>query len=161
RCTLLLKIHAPRGELCAMATIIKREGRKLPWLARIRKKGHRPYSHAFRLQSQAVAWGTAEEDRLAGLEAGKPDDKLLASTTVGFLIKKYLDEETDKKLSAGTERYRIERTFLKRKISTKHLNLLTPLDAVQYRNERLKEITRRGKEVKLSTVKREVAILKR
>jgi integrase len=139
-----------------MATIVYREGRPKPWLAQIKRKGHPVYSKAFRLKDTAERWARSEEDRIEA--GGLLDFKKYQSTTAAMLAERYLAEISPKKPTFETEKYVIG-SFLKRSMARKSLQQISTQDGASYRDERLNETYREGKQIKPSTVRREINIL--
>jgi integrase len=134
-----------------MATIVYREGRRKPWLAQIKRKGHGVYSRSFALENDAKVWSRKED--LSIDETGRPFTiKQYGNITVGSLALRYLEDVSPSKASFPTDRS-ILTNLHKYKIAKKSIAIVSGKDAADYRDERLKEA------VSPSTVRRAVNTL--
>ncbi len=131
-----------------MATIRKR-GTK--WQAQVRRKGCPPLSRSFIQKADAQAWARQME-----IQADREDlpvrTTVLNETTLGTLIRRYLEEVIPGKRS-GKNEAAVLNAFLRHKLVERTLNKVTPADFATYRDERLAK-------VKGATVRREFVILR-
>ncbi|NBJ12565.1 tyrosine-type recombinase/integrase [Microvirga arsenatis] len=131
-----------------MATIRKR-GTK--WQVQVRRKGSPPLSRSFLHKADAQAWARQIE-----LQADRgdlvPKASVLTQSTVGDLIRRYLDEVVPRKRSAKNEAA-VLRAFLRHNLAQVSLAKLTSAHFTAYRDERLSV-------VKGATVRREFVILR-
>lgn len=70
----------------------------------------------------------------------KPDRKILETLTHGDLVKRYRDEVAPNKKFADIQTS-ILSAFLRHPICRRNLSVLSTVDFVKYRDERLKQIT--------------------
>lgn len=130
-----------------MASITKR-GRR--WLVQVRRKGEAPQSRTFSTQADARAWAVSEEARIERAEPPTPR-RLLAATTLGQVVSRYMLEVTPAKRSAATEAQRLKQ-FQRDKLASVDLAALSSDHVADYRDRRLGA-------VEAGTVRRELAIL--
>ena len=146
-----------------MATIVHRKGRNLPFLAQVCRKGHPTFSKSFLLRREAEHWAAEQERqiRLRGLPLTHDD---LKKVTVGELVDRYLKEVSPTKASHEIEKL-ILGAFQRRALAKKSLAAISHLDAVAYRDTRLREkwvskgARGPGRLIAPSTVRRQVTIL--
>ena len=119
-----------------MASIRKRSGR---WQVQIRCNGHRPVSKSFSNKADASAWARKIE---AKLDRGDLpiDRRSLATTTLGNLLKLYLQHETPEKRGERQKRYRINQ-IVRHRVSKEPLNYLSAISIAGYRDERLEVVS--------------------
>lgn len=124
---------------------------KLPsgrWLAKIRKKGHKSASKAFRTRARAVAWANRIEDEI---EHGVALNTSVADLwTVSQLLDKYEREIAGRKKGARKESSKIK--TLSAHLGNLIVNGLTPDDIISYADRRIEAV---GSD----TVRRELAVL--
>lgn len=138
-----------------MASIRKRNGK---WNVQVRRRGHEPRSKSFLVKADALEWAREIERSLDRQELG-PDRKTLKGITLAELVTRYRDEVLPKKRSSRFETVLLNR-FLRYPIASKSLNDLQPKDFAQYRDERLKEVSRlTGRPVTAKSLRRELAPL--
>ncbi|RUX49473.1 site-specific integrase [Mesorhizobium sp. M4A.F.Ca.ET.050.02.1.1] len=138
-----------------MASIRKRNGK---WNVQVRRRGHEASSKSFLAKSDALEWAREIERQLDRQELG-PDRKTLKSITLAELVTRYKNEVLPKKRSARFETILLDR-FLRYPIATKTLNDLQSKDFAQYRDQRLKEVSRlTGRPVTAKSLRRELAPL--
>ncbi|RWX62599.1 site-specific integrase [Mesorhizobium sp. M4B.F.Ca.ET.089.01.1.1] len=138
-----------------MASIRKRNGK---WNVQVRRRGHEARSKSFLAKSDALEWAREIERQLDRQELG-PDRKTLKSITLAELVTRYKTEVLPKKRSARFETILLDR-FLRYPIATKTLNDLQSKDFAQYRDQRLKEVSRlTGRPVTAKSLRRELAPL--
>src|SRR4051812_10881778 len=127
--------------------------RTLPWRAHINRKGHKPLVKMFKSKDEARHWADEQERtiRLTGLPLTIED---LKKTTVGHIVRRYLEEKTPDKGCAVSETTVLKK-FLGRDICLKSLAFVSKQDAYKYKRDRLKE-TWRGKAITPRTFRREV-----
>jgi integrase len=136
-----------------MASIFKLPGRKLPWRAQVKQKGHPKLIKHFPNKKQAERWAAEQEASIRN--KGLPlTIEELKKQTVGDIVRRYRDEITPTKGSHVSESTVLNR-FLQRDICQKSLAYLSPKDGYDYLAERLKE-TWRGKPITPRTIRREV-----
>lgn len=114
-----------------MATITKRGP---VFQAKVRRKGHPPYSGTFATRSEAEAWAKDVESQLGhtDIPARVAADRLLLEDA----LKRYRDEITPAKKSAAVERYRIA-AWLRHPFARRALSSLKGMDFAAYRDQRL------------------------
>lgn len=138
-----------------MATFRKRNGL---WQVQVRRKGHEPKSKTFAVKADATEWAREIERSLDRQELG-PDRKTLKSITLAELVTRYKNEVLPKKRSCRFETTLLDR-FLRYSIAAKTLNDLQAKDFAQYRDQRLKEVSRlTGRPVTAKSIRRELAPL--
>jgi hypothetical protein len=111
-----------------VASIVYRQGRDKPWLARIHRKGHTPYSKAFLNEAAAKRWAN-EEERNLELKGLPRTAKENENTFVWMLAERYLKEVSPDKGSYETEKIIIG-NFLKRPLAKKSIAYLSTQDGV-------------------------------
>lgn len=131
-----------------MATISKR---KTGWFAQIRRKGYEPEYRTFRTKSEAQKWAREREARI---DQGGPaiSHRVLRETTLGDLIRRYIEEVTPTKLGAESERLRLSK-LLTAPMCDLALSDLTTVPIAAYRDAR-------AKVVKPGTIARELGLLR-
>ncbi|WP_082103173.1 integrase [Sphingomonas sp. Ag1] len=131
-----------------MATITKR---KNGWFAQIRRQGYEPEYKTFRLKTEAQKWAREREARI---DQGAPavSQRVLRGTTLGDLIRRYIDEVTPTKLGAESERLRLSK-LLAAPMCDIALSDLTSAPIAAYRDAR-------AKVVKPGTIARELGLLR-
>jgi integrase len=130
-----------------MATISKRAS---GWFVQIRRKGYEPEYKTLPTKEAAERWAR-ERDSLID-QGGQPvSRKDLRTTTLGDLIRRYVKEVTPSKLSADTERLRLNK-MLKAPLCSITLADLSSAPVAAYRDKR-------ALEVKAGTVARELSLL--
>ncbi len=131
-----------------MASIRKR-GNK--YQVQVRRVGQASTSKSFHELKDAKAWA-----RLMEVKADKgdllADPKILKQTTLAEIVRRYRDTISPRKRSSDTERL-VLCAFLLHPICRRRLSELRSEDFAAYRDERLRE-------VKPSTVRRQLAIIK-
>ncbi|TPK71892.1 site-specific integrase [Mesorhizobium sp. B2-4-17] len=138
-----------------MASIRKRNGR---WNVQVRRKGSSPRSRSFLVKADALEWAREIERSLDRQELG-PDRKTLKGITLAELVTRYRDEVLPKKRSCRFETILLDR-FMRHSIATKSLNDLQTKDFAQYRDQRLKEVSKlTGRPVTANSLRRELAPL--
>ena len=131
-----------------MATFRKRGS---SWHVQVRRNGQPTSSRSFRLKSDAELWARQVEQRL---DCGDlpVDRRMLRSTTLSDLLKRYRDNVTPTKRGAAEERYRLA-GFLNHPMASLQIGKLTSAVIADYRDERLLS-------VQGATVRRELALLR-
>lgn len=138
-----------------MATISKRNGK---FNVQVRRKGHEARSKTFIMKADALEWAREIERQMDRQELG-PDRKTLKGITLSDLVERYRDEVLPKKRSCRTETIELNR-FLRYPIAKKSLFDLQPRDFAQYRDERLKEVSKiTGRPILPRSLKRQLAPL--
>jgi hypothetical protein len=131
-----------------MASIRKRGNKYQVQVRRIRQAST---SKSFHQLKDAKAWA-----RLMEVKADKgdllADPKILKQTTLAEIVRRYRDTISPRKRSCDTERLVLS-AFLLHPICRRRLSELRSEDFAAYRDERLRE-------VKPSTVRRQLAIIK-
>lgn len=130
-----------------MATIRKLRGR---WQAQVRRRGMKPRAKSFDLKSDAERWARELETQVDRFGAA-PDTKILETTTLGDLMRRYQREVTPKKRGHVQEGQRID-VLLRHELPHRTLIGLNASDLAGYRDERLTTAAP-------STVLRELAIV--
>lgn len=130
-----------------MATITKRT---TGWFVQVRRKGYEPEYRTFRTKTEAAAWGR-ERDNAIDKGVTPIGSRALRGTTLGDLIRRYLQEVTPTKASADTERLRLNK-LLKAAMCDITLCDLTTAPIAAYRDAR-------AKEVKPGTIARELGLV--
>ncbi|WP_279483786.1 site-specific integrase [Aureimonas sp. SK2] len=130
-----------------MATIRKLRGR---WQAQVRRRGMKPRAKSFDSKSEAERWARELETQVDRFGAA-PDTKVLETTTLGDLMRRYQSEVTPKKRGYVQEGQRIDVLF-RHELSHRTLIGLSASDLAGYRDERLAIAAP-------STVLRELAIV--
>ena len=118
-----------------MASIRKRAGR---WQARVIRQGYPPSSKTFDTRQDAEKWSRSierEMDRESYTDAGK-----LHKMTLGGLLRKYREQVTPTKRGKRNEEYLLI-AIEKHRIASINLAHLSAADLVEYRDERLREVT--------------------
>src|SRR5262245_61573895 len=124
-----------------MASIIYLAGRKLPWRAQVKRKGHPKLIKHFLTKDEAELWAGEQERsiRLAGLPLRVSG---LAKHMVKEIVERYRDEVTPTKAGKALETARLNR-FLSEKpgkdLCSKSLAYLTKKDGYEYVSERQKQ----------------------
>lgn len=131
-----------------MATITKR---KNGWFAQIRRQGYEPEYKTFRTKSEAQKWAREREARI---DQGGPavSHRVLRETTLGDLIRRYIEEVTPTKLGADSERLRLTK-LLTAPMCDIALSDLSTAPIAAYRDAR-------AKTVKPGTIARELSLLR-
>lgn len=130
-----------------MATIRKLRGR---WQAQVRRRGMKPRAKSFDSKSEAERWARELETQVDRFGAA-PDTKVLETTTLGDLMRRYQLEVTPKKRGYAQEGQRID-VLVRHELSHRTLIGLSASDLAGYRDERLATAAP-------STVLRELAIV--
>lgn len=130
-----------------MATISKR---KTGWFAQVRRKGYEPEYKTLPTKDAAQRWAR-ERESLIDLGGHPVSHRELRSITLGDLVRRYITEITPSKLSADTERLRLQK-LLKAPLCALTLSDLSTGPVAAYRDKRMKE-------VKPGTVARELSLL--
>ena len=117
----------------------------------IRRKGNPSLYKSFKTKAEAQAWARKQE---AGLDQGIITAKPVTHEKVYLsdLLHRYLRDVVPLKKGHTTESYRIG-LLLRRDISKLSLEYLTPATIANYRDRRLKEVSR-------GTVRRELTVLR-
>jgi integrase len=129
-----------------MASIRKRLGR---WQARVVRQGYAPASKTFNTRQDAEKWARSLEreiDKETYTDIGK-----LQRTTLGDLLKRYRERVTPTKRGRRNEEYLLL-AIERHRVATINLARLSAADLVEYRDERLSEVS-------TGTVQRGVAII--
>jgi len=130
-----------------MATISKR---KTGWFAQVPRKGYEPEYKTLPTKDAAQRWAR-ERESLIDLGGQPVSHRELRSITLGDLVRRYITEITPSKLSADTERLRLQK-MLKAPLCALSLSDLSTAPIAAYRDKRMKE-------VKPGTVARELSLL--
>lgn len=130
-----------------MATISKRAK---GWFVQIRRKGYESEYKTLPTKEAAERWARERESRIDRGEEPQ-DRRRLRSTTLGDLIRRYMDEVTPAKASADTERMRLSK-MLRAPMCDITLVDLHSAPIAAYREAR-------AKEVKPGTIARELGLL--
>lgn len=119
------------------------------WQALVRKKGHPFQAKTFETKAAAVAWARATEHEMdQGLFVSRVEAE---STTLGELLKRYLQEITPLKRGVGPESARIG-ALLRHRLANRYVAGIRSVDIARYRDERLKIVCP-------GTAKRDLVIL--
>ncbi|WP_343806036.1 site-specific integrase [Paenochrobactrum glaciei] len=130
-----------------MATIRKLRGR---WQAQVRRRGIKPRCKSFDSKSEAEKWARELETQVDKFGAA-PDTRILDSTTLGELMKRYAEEVSPIKRGAIQEIQRLG-VLQRHDLAYRTLVGLSQQDIASFRDERLRT-------VKPATAVRELAIL--
>ena len=130
-----------------MATIRKLRGR---WQAQVRRRGMKPRCKSFDSKNEAEKWARELESQVDKFGAA-PDTRILESTTLGALMKRYAQEVSPSKRGSTQEIQRLG-VLQRHDLAYRTLVGLSQQDIALFRDERLKT-------VKPATVVRELAIL--
>ncbi|WP_312470148.1 site-specific integrase [Brucella sp.] len=130
-----------------MATIRKLRGR---WQAQVRRRGMKPRCKSFDSKTEAEKWARDLESQVDKFGAA-PDTRILESTTLGSLMKRYAEEVSPCKRGATQEIQRLG-VLQRHDLAYRTLIGLSQQDIASFRDERLKS-------VKPATAVRELAIL--
>ncbi|MCH4540863.1 site-specific integrase [Ochrobactrum sp. A-1] len=130
-----------------MATIRKLRGR---WQAQVRRRGMKPRCKSFDSKTEAEKWARELESQVDKFGAA-PDTRILESTTLGALMKRYAEEVSPSKRGATQEIQRLG-VIQRHNLAYRTLVGLSQQDIASFRDERLKT-------VKPATAVRELAIL--
>ncbi|MBA8840240.1 site-specific integrase [Ochrobactrum sp. RH2CCR150] len=130
-----------------MATIRKLRGR---WQAQVRRRGMKPRCKSFDSKTEAEKWARDLESQVDKFGAA-PDTRILESTTLGSLLKRYADEVSPSKRGSAQEIQRLD-VLQRHDLAYRTLVGLSQQDIASFRDERLKT-------VKPATAVRELAIL--
>lgn len=130
-----------------MATITKRG---TGWFAQVRRKGHTPQYQTFSSKTDAQVWAREQEARI-DKQTAPLDLRALRTTSLGDVVRRYLDDVTPKKRSADSERLRLTK-LLRDPLCDNALADLTPRALAAYRDARLAL-------VKPGTVRRELSLI--
>lgn len=130
-----------------MATIRKLRGR---WQAQVRRRGMKPRCKSFDSKNEAEKWARELESQVDKFGAA-PDTRILESTTLGALMKRYAEEVSPSKRGATQEIQRLG-VLQRHDLAYRTLVGLSQQDIASFRDERLKT-------VKPATAVRELAIL--
>lgn len=136
-----------------MATFIKR-GKS--WQAQVRRKGAKPISKSFRTKAMAQDWARKIEDEM--VRGVHIDTREASKMTVGDLLDWYMAEIVPLNKSQAFHLTNC-RTIKADDISRLTLDLLSPSDVLEYVKRRRSTITRLGRPVETSTVRKEVNTL--
>lgn len=131
-----------------MATIRKRAGK---YQVQIRRRGSATISKTCATRNEAETWARLMETRADSGDL-PISLRLLDEYTLGYILTKYRDEITIKKLSANSEVY-ILNALLRTSLASLTLSQITPAHFSSYREARLKT-------VKAGTVNREFQIIR-
>lgn len=129
-----------------MATIRKLRGR---WQAQVRRRGMKPRAKSFDSKGEAERWARDLETQVDKFGSA-PDTKVLESTTLGDLLRRYQLEVTPKKRGHVQEAQRID-VLLRHDLAHRTLIGLSASDLAAYRDERLQTVSP-------ATALREIAI---
>ena len=130
-----------------MATITKR---KSGWSVQIRRKGYQPEYRTLPTKAAAEKWARERESEIDRGDA-PVDRKTLLATTLGDLMRRYMDEITPTKKSAHSEQLRMTKMLSAPMCELSLLELSSaPISA--YRDQRLQT-------VKAGTVARELSLI--
>ncbi|MEN5247930.1 MULTISPECIES: site-specific integrase [Brucella/Ochrobactrum group] len=130
-----------------MATIRKLRGR---WQAQVRRRGMKPRCKSFDSKNEAEKWARELESQIDKFGAA-PDTRILESTTLGALMKRYAEEVSPSKRGSAQEIQRLD-VLQRHDLAYRTLIGLSQQDIASFRDERLKA-------VKPATAVRELAIL--
>ncbi|MGR9144839.1 site-specific integrase [Rhizobium leguminosarum] len=130
-----------------MATIRKLRGR---WQAQVRRRGMKPRAKSFDSKAEAEKWARELESQVDRFGAA-PDTKILETTTLGDLLKRYKLEVSPTKRGCVQEIQRID-VLERHEIAHRTLVGLSQPDISSFRDERLSSVAP-------STAVREMAIL--
>lgn len=130
-----------------MATIRKLRGR---WQAQVRRRGMKPRAKSFDSKAEAEKWARELESQVDRFGAA-PDTKILETTTLGDLLKRYKLEVSPTKRGCVQEIQRID-VLERHEIAHRTLVGLSQPDIASFRDERLSSVAP-------STAVREMAIL--
>ncbi|OIS90681.1 site-specific integrase [Brucella cytisi] len=130
-----------------MATIRKLRGR---WQAQVRRRGMKPRCKSFDSKNEAEKWARELESQVDKFGAA-PDTRVLESTTLGALMKRYAEEVSPSKRGATQEIQRLG-VLQRHDLAYRTLVGLSQQDIALFRDERLKT-------VRPATAVRELAIL--
>ncbi|KAA9366148.1 site-specific integrase [Ochrobactrum quorumnocens] len=130
-----------------MATIRRLRGR---WQAQVRRRGMKPRCKSFDSKIEAEKWARDLESQVDKFGAA-PDTRILESTTLGALMKRYAEEVSPAKRGATQEIQRLG-VLQRQDLAYRTLVGLSQQDIASFRDERLKT-------VKPATAVRELAIL--
>ncbi|MCB0475714.1 MAG: tyrosine-type recombinase/integrase [Flavobacteriaceae bacterium] len=136
-----------------MATFRKR-GNK--YQAQVRRLGHPDISKSFHTLKDAKEWARHMEVQADRHELS-PDRRSLQQFNLGQLVIRYRDEILPRKKGCEIETIILNR-FLRHAICNKNLFDLKTVDFVQYRDERLQEITAKSLKRQLSPLQNMFAI---
>lgn len=127
-----------------MATIRKRANR---WHVQVRRRGSQALTRSFAHKRDADRW--ARDIETAIDQSRLPSNpKVLASVTLGELVRRYRDTVSSTKRRSNIEQIELN-AFLRHPICAKHLSDLSTADFAIYRDERLTQ-------VKPTTIKRQL-----
>jgi integrase len=130
-----------------MAIIRKLRGR---WQAQVRRRWPQPRAKSFDSKAEAERWARqleTELDRTGAL----PDLRLAESTTLGAVLKRYINEASPTKRGGQVEIVRL-RALAKQPIAHRTMATLSARDLASYRDERLTTVA-------TSTVLKELNIM--
>ncbi|MBB4170433.1 site-specific integrase [Rhizobium sp. BK538] len=130
-----------------MATIRKLRGR---WQAQVRRRGMKPRAKSFDSKAEAEKWARELESQVDRFGAA-PDTKILETTTLGDLLRRYKLEVSPTKRGSVQEIQRID-LLERHEIAHRTLVGLSQPDISSFRDERLSSVAP-------STAVREMAIL--
>lgn len=130
-----------------MATIRKLRGR---WQAQVRRRGMKPRCKSFDSKAEAEKWARDLESQVDKFGAAL-DTRILESTTLGSLLKRYAVEVSPSKRGSIQEIQRLD-VLQRHDLAYRTLVGLSQQDIASFRDERLKT-------VKPATAVRELAIL--
>lgn len=130
-----------------MATIRKLRGRRQ---AQVRRRGMKPRCKSFDSKIETEKWARDLESQVDKFRAA-PDTRILESTTLGALMKRYAEEVSPSKRGATQEIQRLG-VLQRHELAYRTLVWLSQQDIPSFRDERLKT-------VKPATAVRELAIL--
>ncbi|XAZ23417.1 site-specific integrase [Sinorhizobium sp. B11] len=130
-----------------MPTIRKLRGR---WQAQVRRRGMKPRAKSFDSKTEAEKWARELESQVDRFGAA-PDTKILETTTLGDLLKRYKIEVSPTKRGCVQEIQRID-VLERHEIAHRTLVGLSQPDIASFRDERLSSVAP-------STAVREMAIL--
>jgi integrase len=140
-----------------MASIMYLPGRKLPWRAQVKRKGHPTLIKHFLTKDEAELWA-AEQERSIRLVGLPLTVSTLQNHTVREIVEKYRDEVTPTKAGKVQEISRLNR-FLNKKpgkdLCAKSLAHLSKKDGWDYIREREKQKGNTGELVTARTISRE------
>ncbi|OCJ38314.1 site-specific integrase [Agrobacterium tumefaciens] len=130
-----------------MATIRKLRGR---WQAQVRRRGTKPRCKSFDTKLEAKKWARDLEAQVDRFGAA-PDTKILESTTLGQLLKRYQREVSPTQRGSVQEIQRID-VLRRHDLAYRTMIDLSQQDIASFRDERLQSVAP-------STAVRELAIL--
>ncbi|WP_227487897.1 site-specific integrase [Acidithiobacillus sp. HP-11] len=136
-----------------------RDGNRIGWQAKVRKRGYPAQTKVFRTRAAADAWARAIEHEM---DVGAWRDRSLAeSLTVTALLARYEQEILpEKKSRQGPQS--VIRILSASELGRLSLAALTPESIAKYRDRRLKSISQKtGRVVSSQTVRHEISLLSR